>query len=139
MTRRARCWIACLLSIALSGQSFAVASLRLCHNMADGNGLALSSATTSIDHTHRNAERSVQRQSMHQHAQNNDQSQQHEGATKTDRVKCAACAGSCHSTPLAVVLLTHIPHFDAVVATFPPLDLPRFRDSVDGLERPPRT
>lgn len=144
MNLRLRFWMVWLLCLALSSQSFAVASLRICHRTADTGALVstvehgiakrpvASEAATRLhdDDRHQSA--------MHDHPKTDSDAQKHDSQKKQDRGKCAACAGCCHFAALPVDF-EHAPHFDGASHTFFPLDQPRFRNGGSGLERPPRT
>ncbi len=130
-----------LLSLTLSAQSMAVASLGACHKV---KALALLSAQVSVSASHRShGDVATQHGSAHVHGKqgavaahsgdSEDRSTQDGG-----RVKCVACA-ACHA--FSVVLPTETALADIPVSgsvSFPESASPRVRNVANGLERPPR-
>ena len=137
--RQFRRFLVLLLSVTLSVQAMAVASLGSCHRAkalatlqtsvvamhAHGNG---GSAHHDADHGH------VKQGAAAVHGGDAGDRPTQDGS----RVKCAACA-ACHLC--SVVLSTPTVHADIPAggtASFPELAVPRVRNVANGLERPPR-
>lgn len=130
-----------VLSLTLTAQSMAVASLGACHK---ANALALLSAQLNVSASHRHHQNvssqldSTRGYSEHvavpAHGQDSDDDSTRDGS----RAKCAACA-ACH---LCSVILTSAsitadtPMGGSV--SFPESIVPRARNVANGLERPPR-
>lgn len=144
MLTRIRYWIVCLLCLALSGQSFAVAALRVCHQSAD-SAARITVAAQDSGASYERAQGTGAHGHAEHHAKNEPGDSEHAASHKPDspkqpdRVKCAACAGCCHFAALPVTFFDPVPHFDATNRKFSPLDVPRVRNTGSGLERPPRT
>lgn len=147
---RFRRYLLLLLSLTLSVQAMAVASLGACHQV---KALALASAniaSANIASVHdHHADQPAHRAAEHRHGHSHSHSEQAAHvALNTDaderpaeddgRVKCPACA-TCH---LCSVLLTtptvlaDVPAGGSV--SFVESTVPRVRNVASGLERPPR-
>lgn len=124
-----RC-ILLLLSLTLSAQAMAVASLGVCHRMQ-----ALAAAhrvAAPVAHHHADSV-AHEHGSMH-HADPSNTAP----ASDDTRVGCAACA-VCHlasAMPGALTVAADIPV--AGSTRFPLIDIARVRNVASGLERPPR-
>ncbi len=124
-----RC-ILLLLSLTLSAQAMAVASLGACHRIKAMT--TVQEPVLAAAHHHGDA------------AAHHDGAVHHADAVNTSpwteeaRLSCAACA-ACHATSIIPNTETSLP--DALVADatiFPDTDVPRARNVASGLERPPR-
>ena len=119
-----------LLSLTLSAQAMAVASLGSCHRMKAM--MALHQMVTPDAHHH--ADSAEHHDGSMHHADGNGKAPTNDDA----RGGCAACA-ACHLS--SVILNTEHPVADVPLpggTTFPHTDVPRARNVASGLERPPR-
>jgi hypothetical protein len=135
---RFRRYILLLLSLTLSAQAMALASLGACHRMKAL--VAIEQVVLAMPH-HGSS-------NAHHHADSaaHDASSTHDadsGASGTGsgddkRVSCAACA-VCHlasAIPSTLTVAADIPV--AGSSSFPRMDVPCARNVASGLERPPR-
>jgi hypothetical protein len=139
---RFRRFIFLLLSLTLSAQAMAVASMGACHRM---KSLAmLQHVAMASEHDHPDSA------THHMDAQIGDKAAHHGGAMHhtepggtapsgdDSRVSCAACA-ACHLS--SVILNTELELTDIPVSgatTFPDAEVARMSNVASGLERPPR-
>lgn len=123
-------FIVLLLSLTLSAQAMAVASLGSCHRMKALT--AVHQVSESTPHHHADSE--APHDGLMHHAESSGKAP----ASDYTRVSCAACA-SCHLSiviPNSVVVSADIPVVGATI--FPAKKVPRVRNVASGLERPPR-
>lgn len=129
-----------LLSLTISAQSMAVASLGSCHQV---KALAFAQASPiSLTHAH-HGEASAHHEADHGHGKHiaaaaNDNDAGDRPLNVGSRVKCAACA-ACHVCSVVLTtqtVLADIPADGSV--SFPEPAVPRVRNVASGLERPPR-
>ena len=137
--RQFRRFLLLLLSLTLSVQAMAVASLGECHRVKAVASLQASLAPMRAHH----GEASAHRDADHGHgkhgaavAQDNDAGDR--PTQEASRVKCAACAAChlCSVVPTTPTVLADIPAGGSVL--FPESTVPRVRNVASGLERPPR-
>ena len=123
-------FIVLLLSLTLSAQAMAVASLGSCHRMKALTAVHQVSEPTPHHHADSEAHHDG---SMH-HAESSGKAP----ASDDTRGSCAACA-ACHMSSVitsSVIVLAYIPIRGATI--FPDMEVPRARNVASGLERPPR-
>lgn len=137
--RQFRRFLLLLLSLTLSVQAMAVASLGECHRV---KALASVQASLAAKHSH-HGDASAHLDTDHGHGkrgaattQSNDAGDR--PAQDGSRVKCAACAAChlCSVVPTTPTVLADIPAGGSVL--FPESTVPRVRNVANGLERPPR-